>query len=303
MGPRGAPPLLFPMKMKMLVAALAASLFLLGRPCLAADAAPAPEAAPAAAPASGAVQQELQQLVAKVNGQLKSGKHTEAELTGELQEFDALLAKHQGEKTDDVAQILLMKAMLYVEVFDNPTKGAELIRQLKADFPDTSQGKGADRMLTALAQQEEAAKVRANLVVGKPFPDFAEQDLAGQPLSLGAYKGKLVLVDFWATWCNPCVNELPNVLAAYKKYHDKGFEIVGVSLDDDQAKLTAFLQQQGMTWAQFFDGKGWQNKLAVKYGIESIPATFLLDKDGTIVALDLRGDALGTELERRLGQK
>ena len=113
----------------------------------------------------------------------------------------------------------------------------------------------------------------------------------------------MVLVDFWATWCGPCVDELPNVLAAYKKYHGQGFEIVGISLDEDQAKLTSFLKEQGMTWAQFFDGKGWENKLAVKYGVESIPATFLLDGEGTIIAKNLRGPALDAELARRLAQK
>ena len=130
------------------------------------------------------------------------------------------------------------------------------------------------------------------LNVGKKFPDFAEKDLAGNPLSLSAYKGKVVLVDFWATWCGPCVGELPNVLAAYKKYHGQGFEIVGISLDEDQAKLTSFLKEQGMTWAQFFDGKGWENKLAVKYGVESIPASFCSTGKGTIIAKNLRGPAL-----------
>jgi peroxiredoxin len=281
------------MKSRILPAALAASLFLLARPCPAADTPAVPND----------VQQELQQLVTKINGQLQAGKHSEAELAGELQAFDALLAKHKDEKTDDVAQILVMKAMLYVQVFENPAKGAELIRQLKADFPATTQGQQADRMLAALARQEEAQKIQAALAVGKPFPDFAETDFAGKPLTLSAYKGRLVLVDFWATWCKPCVNELPNVLAAYKKYHDQGFEIIGVSLDDDAAKLTGFLKEQGMTWAQFFDGKGWENKLAVKYGIDSIPATFLLDGDGTIVAKNLRGEALDTELARRLTKK
>jgi peroxiredoxin len=281
------------MKSKILVAALAASLSLFLRPCAAAD-------APAA---SGDVRQELQQLVTKVKAQLQAGKRTEADLAAELKEFDALLAKHSGEKTDDVAQILLMKAMLYIEVFENPAKGADMVRQLKADFPDTTQGRQADRMLAGLARQEEAAKIQAALAVGKPFPDFAEKDLAGNPLTLSAYKGKVVLVDFWATWCGPCVNELPNVLAAYKKFHDQGFEIVGVSLDEEEAKLTGFLKEQGMTWAQFFDGKGWENKLAVKYGIQSIPATFLLDGEGTIIARDLRGPALEAELAKRLAQK
>jgi thiol-disulfide isomerase/thioredoxin len=281
------------MKSKILVAALAASLSLLLRPCPAAEESAAP----------GDARQELQQLVTKIKAQIQAGRKTEAELAGELQEFDALLAKHKGEKTDDVAQILMMKAMLYVEVFENPTKGAELIRQLKADFPDTKPGQQADRMLAALDRQQEATKVQAALVVGKSFPDFAEKDLAGNPLTLSAYKGKVVLVDFWATWCGPCVGELPNVLAAYKKYHEQGFEIVGISLDEDQAKLTSFLKDQGMTWAQFFDGKRWENKLAVKYGIQSIPATFLLDGEGAIIARDLRGPALDAELARRLAQK
>ncbi len=282
-----------PMKSKILAAALAASLSLLLRPCAAADTSAAP----------GGAQQELQQLVTKIKGQLQAGKRTEADLAAELKEFDALLAKYSGEKTDEVAQILVMKAMLYVEVLENPAKGAELIRQLKADFPDTTQGRQADRMLAVLVQQEEAAKIQAALAVGKPFPDFAEKDLTGNPLTLAAYKGKLVLVDFWATWCGPCVDELPNVLAAYKKYHNQGFEIVGISLDEEQAKLTGFLKDQGVTWAQYFDGKGWQSKLAVKYGVQSIPATFLLDGEGTIIARDLRGAALEAELAKRLGQK
>ena len=93
------------------------------------------------------------------------------------------------------------------------------------------------------------------------------------------------------------------MIAAYQKYHRQGFEIVGISLDQDQAKLTAFLKEKGMTWAQYFDGKGWQNKLAAQYGIQSIPATFLLDGEGNIVAKNLRGGALDGELAKRLGTK
>ncbi len=261
---------------------------------------PSPAADNPAAPSNA--KQELQELVAKINTKLKSGHRTEADLAPELKEFDVLLAKHQGEKTDEVAQILLMKAMLYVDVLGNPAKGEELVRKLKTDFPDTTQGKQADRMLTLLQRQQEAQKIQAGLAVGAKFPDFQEKDLAGNPLSLATYKGKVVLVDFWATWCGPCVNELPNVLAAYKKFHGKGFDIVGISLDQDESKLTSFMKDKGVTWEQYFDGKGWDNKLAVKYGIESIPATFLLDKDGTIIAKDLRGPNLEAELAKRLGQ-
>jgi thiol-disulfide isomerase/thioredoxin len=281
------------MKSRTLFAILAASCTLFCRPCPAAEATPAP---------AGAAQ-ELQQLVGRIKEKIKQGSDTESDLASELQEFDALLARHRAEKTDDVARILVMKAMLYAQALDNPAKGAELVRQLKQDFPETKLGKDADRMLEMLAKQEEAMKAQAALAVGARFPDFAEKDLAGSPLTLSAYKGKIVLIDFWATWCGPCVGELPNVIAAYQKYHAQGFEIIGISLDQDQGKLTSFLKDKGMTWAQYFDGKGWQNKLAAQYGIQSIPATFLLDGEGVIIAKNLRGDKLEQALAKRLGAK
>ena len=127
---------------------------------------------------------------------------------------------------------------------------------------------------------------------GAQFPDFDEKDLDGNPLSIASFKGKLVLIDFWATWCGPCIAELPNLLKTYEKHHDKGFEIIGISLDKDRDKLTTFIKEKKMGWPQFFDGQGWQNSLAAKYGVMSIPATYLLDKEGKIIAAGLRGDAL-----------
>ena len=206
---------------------------------------------------------DLQVLVGKVQNKISEGKKTEQDLADELKEFDTLLARHKDEKTDDVAQILLMKAMLYIQIFENPEKGMALITQLKKDFPETSPASKADDMLASLKQQEAAAKqqeaakkIQRGMTAGAKFPDFQEQDLDGKPLSVANYKGKVVLVDFWATWCGPCVAELPNVLQTYEKYHPKGFEIVGISLDSDKARLTSFLAQRKMTWRQYFDGKG-----------------------------------------------
>jgi len=243
---------------------------------------------------------QLRDLVAKIQAQLQAGKKSEADLAPYLKEFDTLLAEHKGEKTDDVAQILLMKAMLYVQVMDNADKGVELVKQLKQDYPETAPGKQADTILASIEKQAAAKKIQAALAVGTVFPDFNEKDLAGKPLSVANYKGKVVLVDFWATWCGPCVGELPNVLKTYEKYHAKGFEIIGISLDDSKDALDKFIKDKGVSWVQFFDGKGWGNKLAAQYGVNSIPATYLLDGQGKILAKNLRGEALEAEVAKNL---
>lgn len=254
-------------------------------------------------PAKPDVKGELEGLVGKVQAKLKDGKRTEADLAAELKSFDALIAKHKSEKTDEVAQIAFMKAMLYLQVFENTEKGTEMLKQIKRDFPDTKPGQNVDTMLASLQQQEEAKKVQSALVEGSKFPEFAEKDTAGKPLSIASFKGKVLLIDFWATWCGPCVAELPNVLAAYEKHHKKGFEIIGISLDQDEAALKNFTKTKKMPWQQFFDGKGWENTLAVKYGIKSIPATYLIDGGGKIIGKNLRGDDLSKAVAEALAKK
>jgi thiol-disulfide isomerase/thioredoxin len=110
------------------------------------------------------------------------------------------------------------------------------------------------------------------------------------------------MLDFWATWCGPCVGEVPNVAAVYAKYHDKGFEIIGISLDQAGAKdkLTTFTKEHSMPWRQYYDGKYWENELAVKYGVRSIPATYLIDSSGKIIAKDVRGEALEPAVRKAL---
>jgi len=255
---------------------------------------------PSRAATDSSVDAELRSVVEKVQTKLKSGQRDEKDLAAEIGEFDAILAKHAKEKTDEVAKVLFMKAMLYIQVFDNEAKGTELLAKLKQDFPGTEAASQVDRVLASIKKQGEAKKIQGALVPGAVFPDFQVQDLAGKPLSVSALKGKVVLVDFWATWCGPCVGELPNVRAIYEKYHGSGFDIIGVSLDKDRVALDAFLKAQNVTWPQYFDGQGWQNQLAQKYGIDSIPATFLLGRDGKIIAKGLRGEALGQAVEKAL---
>jgi peroxiredoxin len=115
----------------------------------------------------------------------------------------------------------------------------------------------------------------------------------GRSVDLAKLKGKVVLVDFWATWCGPCVGEVPNVKKTYDQFHGKGFEIVGISLDKEKDKLTQFTAEHKMEWPQFFDGLFWQNKYARQFGIESIPTMWLIDKKGNLRNMNAREDLNG----------
>ena len=246
---------------------------------------------------------ELKDLVTRINTKLRAEQKTESDLAAELKEFDLLLAKHKGEDAEELAQILSMKGGLYLQVLDQPEKAAGVFKQIKHDFPGTKAGQRTDEVLAMIAQQVEVKKIQDTLVAGRTFPDFDEKDLAGQPLSIASRKGKVVLLDFWATWCGPCRIELPNVIEIYKKHHADGFEIIGISLDEDKARLESFIKDKGMTWPQYFDGQKWKNKLAVKYGVNSIPATCLLDGEGKILGKDLRGEELEKAVTAALVKK
>jgi len=151
----------------------------------------------------------------------------------------------------------------------------------------------------ALAERET---ILAKVEPGQPAPDFTMNDTTGKPISLSSFKGSVVLVDFWASWCRPCRAENPNVVAAFKKYNSKGFTVLGVSLDDDKAKWEAAIIKDGLTWTHVSDLASWQNAVAKQYGVMSIPANFLLDSEGKIIASSLHGDALEKKLEEVLGK-
>ena len=139
---------------------------------------------------------------------------------------------------------------------------------------------------------------------GKPFHELVMNDMTGQEVRLSQWvgRGNYVLIDFWASWCGPCRQEMPNVVANYKKYHAKGFEVVGVSFDQKKDAWVNAVQQLGMRWPQMSDLKGWQCAASEVYGIRSIPASVLVDPQGTIVAIDLRDKALGKKLQEIYGE-
>ncbi len=134
--------------------------------------------------------------------------------------------------------------------------------------------------------------------VGQQFPDFEGEDLlSGEKIALKQFRGKVVLIDFWATWCGPCVGEIPNVKKAYNRYHKQGFEIISISLDHDKEDCERFVKRQKMTWHHIFDGRG---RLAARYGVRGIPAMYLLGKDGKVVSDNARGGRLEPAIKEAL---
>ena len=156
-----------------------------------------------------------------------------------------------------------------------------------------------DARIQRIVKQIETLEKTA---VGQKFIDFSMPDPEGKTVKLSDIisKNKYTLIDFWASWCGPCRAEMPNVIAAYNEYNKKGFAIVGVSLDNDEAKWKNAIKEMKMPWAHMSDLKGWQCEGAALYGVNSIPATVLVDQEGTIIERNLRGEAIKEKLAELL---
>ncbi len=153
----------------------------------------------------------------------------------------------------------------------------------------------------AAGRLENELRRKQQLMVGGEAPDFSGQSPDGETIALSDLRGKVVLIDFWASWCGPCRRENPNVVKMYDKYKDKGFEILGVSLDSSKDRWIGAIEQDGLTWPHISDLKKWQSEYASLYGVRSIPHTVLLNAEGKIIARGLRGVMLENKVAELLG--
>ena len=193
---------------------------------------------------------------------------------------------------DAYLSVLLLENFL-MRQYLTPEEVKTYFNGLSKEIQDTKSGKKIKTALDALNA----------VVVGKPAPNFSAPSPDGKTISLKESLGKVTIIDFWASWCGPCRAENPNVVALYNEFHPQGLNIIGVSLDKDATKWKDAIAKDGLVWPHVSNLKFWEDPIAKQYNVQSIPATFILDAKGNIVAKDLRGDALRAKVKELLAIK
>jgi peroxiredoxin len=244
------------------------------------------------------VKDKAQKLVAQRNA--ATGAQNTPEFRSAMQEkYKALQAEQ--------------KTIIKKFILGNPDSYLSLMALYSVDGPSPDPFE-LDTLFNSLSpgiKNTETAKIFKNSLetlkhtaLGTMAPDFTQNDVNGVPVKLSSFRGKYVLIDFWASWCGPCREENPNVVKVYNKYKEKNFTIIGVSLDKQsgRADWLAAIKNDGLNWTQVSDLKFWSNQAATLYYVSSIPANFLVDPNGKIIAKNLRGDDLENKLKEVLGK-
>lgn len=207
-------------------------------------------------------------------------------------QFKNISLKHVEDFPKSYLSLLFMKQFLNDPAFDL-ARATKMFENLDPSLKNTREGKNIKKTLDGVKTAEKKNDgSTTEVAVGTIAPDFSAPNTEGVDTSLKSALGKLTLIDFWASWCGPCRKENPNVVALYKDFHAKGLNIIGVSLDEKADKWKEAIAKDQLTWTQISNLKGWEDPIAKRYKVEGIPATFLLDEKGVVIARDLRGDEL-----------
>ncbi len=229
---------------------------------------------------------DAQQIFVSVIDEAKDNPHNPAiwtDLESKIDAFQKNVGDAPGQEPEDAMVMLRHSQISLLQQAGETARLQALLAQLE---------KSPEPKMAAMAQ-DAAAKMKSDSdLTSKPL-DLKFTSLDGRAIDLAKLHGKVVLLDFWATWCPPCRAETPDVVAAYQKYHAKGFDIIGISLDQDKGALQKYVADNKMPWPQYFDGKGWSSDIGTRFGIDSIPAMWLIGKDGVVATQDGREDLDG----------
>lgn len=211
-------------------------------------------------------------------------------------QFKEISLKHVDEHPKSYISLLFIKQFINDPTFDS-ARATKMYENLDPVLKNTREGKSIKKTLdgvkTAEKKNDSSASSSDTAVgIGTLAPEFSAPNTEGKETSLKSAMGKLTLIDFWASWCGPCRKENPNVVALYKDFHAKGLNIIGVSLDEKADKWKEAIAKDQLTWTHISNLKGWEDPIAKRYFVDGIPATFLLDEKGIVIARDLRGDEL-----------